>query len=178
MTGLSKFLGRGLLVLAISSFSVACGDDDDGTSNPDGGEAGKGGAGSGGKGGAGSGGKGGAGSGGKGGAGAGAGGAGGDSCEDIAEKNSAGVPTNNNCRECVCEKSQTAAKACTKDCWTLAYCVVDNGCDATDTTCIANACTDDLGTVAKLVAAGDLATAVDFDGCAADCFAPEIDAGN
>jgi hypothetical protein len=172
MKGLSKFLGRGLLVLALGSCFVACGDDDDDATT----DGGAGMSGSGGKGGAsGAGGKGGAS--GKGGA---AGGAGtvAPKCEDTAEAMSdTAVETSAACITCVCDKSEAATIACTGDCWKLAYCVVENGCEATDTTCITNACTDDLGTTTKLAAAGALAMKVNFAGCAAQCFV-EPDGGN
>jgi len=173
MKGLSKFLGRGLLVLALGSCFVACGDDDDdavtdggaGTSGGGGTTAGKGGVG--GKGGM----------GGKGGAG-GTAGMTAPKCEDTAEAMSdTAVDTSAACITCVCDKSEAATIACTGDCWKLAYCVVANGCDATDTTCITNACTDDLGTTAKLAAAGALAMKVNFAGCAAQCFG-DVDGGN
>ena len=176
MKGLSKFLGRGLLVLALGSCFVACGDDDDddvpdgggsgGSSGSAGSSAGKGGAGAGGT------------TAGKGGTDAGPM----TTCEDVAEDMSTSVDTNPECISCLCDMKDAATKACTGDCWKLAYCVAGSGCGTSDTTCIRAACTTKLGGMEKYMAAAVLAVAVPFQMCAADCFAPvddgTTDAGN
>ena len=168
MKGLSKFLGRGLLVLALGSCFVACGDDDD-DDVPDGG-------GSGGSSGS-------AGTSGKGGSGgsttAGKGGDGGVvmTCEAVAEDMSTTVDTNPECISCLCDMKDAATKACTGDCWKLAYCVAESGCGTSDTTCIQAACVTKLGGMTKYMAAAILALAVPFQPCAAKCFEPPVDSG-
>lgn len=165
MKGLSKVIGRGMLVLALGCFAVACGDDDDHPTK----DAGAGNGGTGGT--AGKGGTGGtkAGTGGKGGAGDGSA----PDCADTAKENSGGMASDK-CTSCLCGMKPAETTACTKDCWKLAYCVPANGCDATDTACIVAACTDDLGDVTKLQAAGTLAMKTPFTSCAADCFPTPI----
>jgi hypothetical protein len=177
MKGLSKFLGRGLLVLALGSCFVACGDDDDDDAPVDAG-------GSGGSGGT---------TAGKGGSGgtttAGKGGMGGTTpsgtmtCEEVAaDMSDTAVDTNPECISCLCDMKDAATKACTGDCWKLAYCVAGSGCGTSDTTCIRAACTTPLGGMEKYMAAAVLAVAVPFSMCAADCFVPvdasTPDAGN
>jgi hypothetical protein len=175
MKGLSKVLGRGLLVLALGCMAVACGDDDDHPSKVDaGGEGGSGGtkAGSGGSAGT----K--AGSGGKGGAGDGST----ADCADTAKENSGNMATDK-CVSCLCGMKPTETSACTADCWKLAVCVAAN-CDASDTACIIEKCADAVGGAANLATVGALARATPFTACAADCFtAPppkdaETDGGN
>jgi hypothetical protein len=174
MKGLSKFLGRGLLVLALGCVAVACGDDDDHPAKDGGaGEGGSGGskAGTGGS-------K--AGTGGKGGSTAGDGST--ADCADTAKENSGNMAPDK-CVSCLCGMKPTETSACTADCWKLANCVAAH-CDASDTNCIIANCADAVGGAANLATVGALARATPFTACAADCFtAPppkdaETDGGN
>ena len=173
MKGLSKFLGRGLLVLALGCMAVACGDDDDHPAKDGGaGEGGSGGtkAGSGGSAGK-------AGSSGKGGA---AGDSGVD-CAGTAKENSGNMAPDK-CVSCLCGMKPMETAACTADCWKLANCVAAH-CDASDTNCIIANCADAVGGAANLATVGALARATPFTACAADCFTmmkpdAETDGGN
>lgn len=169
MTGLSKFLGRGLLVLALGCSVGACGDDDDDGPAPDAG------AGSGGSGGS---------KAGSGGSKAGTGGMAGTmqtsgditkaECIEMA-KDTTGNMAKASCYDCLCGMKPQETAECTADCWKLANCAVTNGC-GTDVNCIVAECTDDLGDSMKLAAAGTLARATPFTACADDCFEAEGDA--
>jgi hypothetical protein len=70
----------------------------------------------------------------------------------------------------VCDASEAATRACTGDCWKLAYCVAASGCGTTDTPCIQAACVGPLGGMAKYTAAAQLAIPVDFEMCVPECF--------
>lgn len=172
MKGLSKFLGRGLLVLALGTCFVACGDDDDGSGS----DAGPDGGGTGGTSGS-------SGKGGSSGSSAGKGGSSGDGsvvmpmCEDAAEEASKVVTTSDDCIECLCDMKPSATAACTGDCWKLAYCVAASGCGTSDTTCIQAACVSVIGNMTKYSAAAVLALATPFTACAAECFVPGTDGG-
>ena len=136
MNDVAKYLGRGLLVLALSGAVFACGDDDDnGDESPDGGEAGTGGD-----------------EGGTGGdeGGTGGGGTGGtdagpsvtpEECEEDAVQ--ASGPE---CLECVCEAGPEETVACSADCWSLVSCVGSRcGGDGSDIPCITSMCSAFLG---------------------------------
>ena len=178
MTRHSKGLAFALWAIALGHGLLACGDDDDGPSPStdasagSGGQAGRGG--SGGRGGMG-------GSGGSSGNGEAA--AGGDrsdpTCQTLVENRIEGsVDTIPECLDCLCDMKDAATKACTPDCWKLAYCVAASGCGTSDTACIRAACTERLGGMEKYMAAAVLAVAVPFQMCTADCFGPiETDDG-
>ena len=172
MKGLSKFLGRGLLVLALGSCFVACGDDDDGDPTDAGPDAM---AGTGGVGGAGRGGVGGAGRGGSAGD-SGMAGTGGNDCQEAATEASKVTMSSAKCVDCLCDMRPSATADCTGDCWKLAYCVAASGCMTSDTTCIRGKCVTPLGGMDKYTAAAMLAVSVPFQMCALDCFGPPQDA--
>jgi hypothetical protein len=168
MKGLSKVIGRGLLVLALGCVAAACGDDDDHPAKDAGPEAGSGGAGGtkAGTGGT----K--AGTGGKGGS---AGDASASDCADTAKENS-GNMASDKCTSCLCGMKATETSACTADCWKLAYCVAAH-CDASDTNCIIANCADAVGGAANLATVGALARATPFTACSSMCFTtpPPVD---
>ena len=145
MNGLGSILGRGLLVLALSGFAVACGDDDGGDDNTgtDAGEDAGGRAGTSG-----------------GGAGTSGGGAGTDGgitaaeCEEMAVQ--AAGP---DCLACVCAEDPDVTVACDETCWSLVQCV-GSECDGdgTNTACIVSACADFLGGATAAMAFGPVIT--------------------
>jgi hypothetical protein len=123
-----ELLGRGLLMLALSSYAMGCGDDDDDDDGgADSGVSGTGGTGSGGT----SGGTGGKGSGGA----TGTGGATADggtptmsACLAAVDKATAGMVAMP-CAACVCEHGPVEATACTAGCWSLVQCYGANCAD-------------------------------------------------
>ena len=148
MNGLGSILGRGLLVLALSGFAVACGDDDGGGDNdhdagndggPTAGHAG-------------------------GGAGHAGGGAGHEAdtgtgvtpeqCEEMAVQ--AAGP---DCLACVCAEGPEETVACDEMCWGLVQCV-GSECDGdgSDTACIVAACGPFLGGATAAMAFGPIIT--------------------
>ncbi len=169
MNEVAKYLGRGLLVLALSGSVFACGDDDDGPNDNDAGpEAGSSGSR------AGTGGRAGSGSGGRSGSDA---DAGPDPEECIEATEDVDAPVSAACAECLCDEDAEATIECNVDCWALIECVlVACDGDADDVLCIAAECDDEVsGDISDLMEVGMLSSAVPFDGCEAECPAPNTD---
>ena len=138
MNGTLTLFGRGLLVLALSGFAVACGDDDGGDDHdhdagPDGGEAGSSGGGGGDDGGA---------------------GMGSDvtvsECVAMTDTNTMGGVTQE-CAMCACEEGLEETVACNATCWGLISCFgancgdVDPSDMAAATDCVVANCLDVAG---------------------------------
>ena len=105
MTALSKTLGRGLVILALSSVAFACGDDDGGgKTSPDAGGAGSGAGGSGSDDG-----------------GAGSGSVGVAACVTKAKMVTMNM-TSDECLSCACTEGETEVTACNANCWALIDC--------------------------------------------------------
>jgi hypothetical protein len=124
-----SLLGRGLLVLALSGFAVACGDDDGPSPSDDSGVAGSGGRG---------------GSGGAGSGGAGSGGSPADTGTGLTpqecEEMSVQAP-GAECLACVCDVDPDITAACGEGCWGLVSCVGSRcGGDGGNTACILAMC--------------------------------------
>lgn len=75
------------------------------------------------------------------------------------------------CINCLCGMKPQETSACSSDCFQLAVCVAAN-CDASNTNCIIETCSDAAGGAVQVVAVGALVRATPFTACAAECFPP------
>ena len=158
MNSTLSLFGRGLLVLALSGFAIACGDDDGDEHGHDGGEA------------------------------DGGGGTGGGGAEDAGGEDAGGGLTaaqcetmafqqpGPDCLSCVCEENPDVTVACTGGCWGLVQCVATEcGGDPDATSCIVSACAEFVamsGVIAQAQAFGPVIT-----NCTDVCAAPAGDGG-
>lgn len=158
MNGLARYVGRGLLLVALSGVVGGCGDDDDDASGGnDGGEAGRGGSG-------------GRGSSGSGGRDAGGSGITPEQCADDAVQ-SVGAA----CLACVCEIDPEETVACRATCWDLVTCVATR-CDGdgSDVDCVNGECGEFLGGASQASTFGLV-----FDQCSEICTSSSVvDAGS
>ena len=174
MNRLSSCLGRGLLVLALSGFAVACGDDDDGRDHDAGEDAGP------------TAGRAGGGAGRDGGSGRDGGAAGRDAgppptmaeCLDAVDTATMGG-VSDSCANCVCEAGPREAAACTGACWGLIQCYGAMCAEFTPgtnegSTCATSKCAQFISGVTGAMPLG----AIIRSDCSTECVAtPETDAG-
>lgn len=90
-------------------------------------------------------------------------------CEGTALENGRGF-VSRRCADCVCGIQPMSTFACTRDCWTLAFCAADAGCDAGDLMCVAQRCNATGDVNVGISAAAMQIASVPFAECSAECF--------
>jgi hypothetical protein len=76
------------------------------------------------------------------------------------------------CADCLCAANPMTTIACSRDCWTFAFCVAQSDCASADVDCIVKRC-NQTGEVPGISDAVNGATNAPFAQCQRECFDPD-----